>query len=207
MNETPIVFSKRRTSAVIKFAANAFLAMKITFINEIVYLCDAAGADVQEVARGIGLDNRIGKKFLHSGPGYGGWCFPKDTEALARTADEAGALLHLVDTVTDVNARRQKAMADKVIEACGGGVSGKTIGVLGLTFKPSTEDMREAPSLEIIPSLQAAGAKVRAFDPAGIKKAERLLTDMEFVTETYLCAEGADGLMILTEWNEFCALD
>jgi len=207
LNETPIVFTRRRTSELIKYAANAFLAMKITFINEIADLCEAVGADVQEVARGIGLDNRIGKKFLHAGPGYGGSCFPKDTQALARTAAEAGAPVRLVETVIDINAKRKKAMAAKVIDACGGDVSGKTIAILGLTFKPNTDDMREAPSLDIIPALQAAGAKVRAFDPAGIEEAEKLLSGVEFVTGPYLCVDGADALVIVTEWNEFRALD
>ena len=207
LNETPILFTKRRTSELIKYAANAFLAMKITFINEVADLCESVGADVQEVARGIGLDNRIGKKFLHAGPGYGGSCFPKDTKALARTASEAGSPLHLVDTVIEVNNRRKKAMAEKVVTACGGDVAGKTIGVLGLTFKPNTDDMREAPSLDIIPALQAAGAKVRAFDPAGIEEAEPLLPGVEFTTGPYLCVEGVDALVIVTEWNEFRALD
>lgn len=207
LNETPIVFTKRRTSELIKYAANAFLAMKITFINEVADLCESVGADVQEVARGIGLDNRIGKKFLHAGPGYGGSCFPKDTKALARTADEAGRPLRLVETVIDVNDRRKKAMADKVIKACGGDVRGKTIAVLGLTFKPNTDDMREAPSLDIIPALQAAGAKVRAFDPAGVEEAEQLLSGVDFSTGPYLCVQGADALVLITEWNEFRALD
>ena len=207
LNETPILFTKRRTSELIKYAANAFLAMKITFINEMADLCEAVGADVQEVARGIGLDNRIGKKFLHAGPGYGGSCFPKDTQALARTADEAGKPLRLVETVIDVNDRRKKAMADKVIAACGGDVAGKTVAVLGLTFKPNTDDMREAPSLDIIPALQTAGAKVRAFDPAGVDEAEKLLSGVDFSTGPYLCVQGADALVLITEWNEFRALD
>jgi UDPglucose 6-dehydrogenase len=207
LNETPIVFTKRRTSELIKYAANAFLAMKITFINEIADLCEAVGADVQEVARGIGLDNRIGKKFLHAGPGYGGSCFPKDTQALARTAAEAGTPVRLVETVIDINDKRKKAMAGKVITACGGDVAGKTIAVLGLTFKPNTDDMRDAPSLDIIPALQEAGAKVRAFDPAGVEEAEKLLSGVEFATGPYLCVEGADALVLVTEWNEFRALD
>jgi len=207
LNETPIVFTKRRTSELIKYAANAFLAMKITFINEIADLCEAVGADVQEVARGIGLDNRIGKKFLHAGPGYGGSCFPKDTQALARTAAEAGTPVRLVETVIDINDKRKKAMAGKVIRACGGDVAGKTIAVLGLTFKPNTDDMRDAPSLDLIPALQEAGAKVRAFDPAGVEEAEKLLSGVEFTTGPYLCVEGADALVLVTEWNEFRALD
>lgn len=207
LNETPIVFTTRRTSELIKYAANAFLAMKITFINEIADLCENVGANVQEVARGVGLDNRIGGKFLHSGPGYGGSCFPKDTLALTRTAQDAGSPLRLIETVVDVNDARKRAMAHKVIEACDGDVSGKTIAVLGLTFKPNTDDMREAPSLEIIPALQRAGAKVRAFDPAGSLEAEKLLDDVDFVSGPYICAEDADALVIITEWNEFRALD
>ncbi|MFW5660596.1 MAG: UDP-glucose dehydrogenase family protein [Oceanicaulis sp.] len=207
LNETPIVFTKRRTSELIKYAANAFLAMKITFINEIADLCEAVGADVQQVAKGIGLDNRIGKKFLHAGPGYGGSCFPKDTLALSRTAQEAGTPMRLVETTVDINDKRKAAMADKIIRACGGSVDGKTIAVLGLTFKPNTDDMREAPSLEIIPALQKAGAKVRAYDPAGLVEAEKLFENVNFQTGSYLCVEGADALVIITEWNEFRALD
>ncbi|WP_300540913.1 UDP-glucose/GDP-mannose dehydrogenase family protein [Maricaulis sp.] len=207
LNETPIVFTSRRTSELIKYAANAFLAMKITFINEIADLCEKVGANVQEVARGVGLDNRIGGKFLHAGPGYGGSCFPKDTLALTRTAQDAGSPLRLIETVVDVNDTRKRAMADKVIEACDGDVGGKTIAVLGVTFKPNTDDMREAPSLQIIPALQKAGAKIRAFDPAGTVEAEKLLENVEFVSGPYLCAEKADAVVIITEWNEFRALD
>ncbi|XBQ16885.1 MAG: UDP-glucose/GDP-mannose dehydrogenase family protein [Oceanicaulis sp.] len=207
LNETPIVFTARRTSELIKYAANAFLAMKITFINEIADLCEKVGADVQEVATGIGLDNRIGKKFLHAGPGYGGSCFPKDTLALSRTAQEAGSPMRLVEATVEINDQRKAKMADKVVAACGGSVEGKTIAVLGLTFKPNTDDMREAPSLDIIPALQKAGATVRAYDPAGLYEAEQLLTGVEFMTGAYLCAEGADALVIITEWNEFRALD
>ncbi len=207
LNETPILFTERRTSELIKYAANAFLAMKITFINEIADLCEATGANVQQVAKGIGLDNRIGQKFLHAGPGYGGSCFPKDTLALSRTAQEYEKPLRLVETVVEVNDARKASMADKIISAAGGSLEGKTVAVLGLTFKPNTDDMREAPSLEIIPALQRAGAKVRAFDPAGAFEAEKLLTDVEFVTGPYQCAEGADLLAIITEWNEFRALD
>ena len=181
--------------------------MKITFINEMADLCEALGANVQEVARGVGLDNRIGGKFLHAGPGYGGSCFPKDTLALTRTAQEAGAPLRLIETVVDVNDVRKRAMADKIIKACGGDVSGKTIAILGLTFKPNTDDMREAPSLEIVPALQKAGAKVKAFDPAGTLEAEKLLSNVKFVSGPYFCAENADALAIITEWNEFRALD
>lgn len=207
LNETPIVFTSRRTSELIKYAANAFLAMKITFINEMADLCEAVGANVQEVSKGIGLDGRIGSKFLHAGPGYGGSCFPKDTIALVRTAQEADTPLQLVEATVRVNDTRKRAMADKVIGACGGDVDGKTIAVLGLTFKPNTDDMREAPSLDIIPALQAKGAKVRAYDPAGIEEAEKLLKDVEYTTGPYLALEGADALVIITEWNEFRALD
>ncbi|MFC4726206.1 UDP-glucose/GDP-mannose dehydrogenase family protein [Glycocaulis abyssi] len=207
LNETPIVFTSRRTSELIKYAANAFLAMKITFINEMADLCESVGANVQEVSRGIGLDGRIGAKFLHAGPGYGGSCFPKDTLALVRTAQEADTPLQLVEATVRVNDARKRAMADKVIAACGGDVSGKTIAVLGLTFKPNTDDMREAPSLDIIPALQAKGARVRAYDPAGIEEAEKLLKDVEYTTGPYLALEGADAVVIITEWNEFRALD
>tara|TARA_R110002096_G_scaffold404517_1_gene602353 strand:+ start:1438 stop:2739 length:1302 start_codon:yes stop_codon:yes gene_type:complete len=206
LNETPIIFTSRRTSELIKYAANAFLAMKITFINEMADLCEEVDANVQEVARGVGLDNRIGSKFLNAGPGYGGSCFPKDTLALTRTAREAGAPVRLIETTVEINDARKRAMADKVIQAMGGDVSGKTIAVLGLTFKPNTDDMRDAPSLDIIPALQKAGAKIRAFDPAGRAEAEKLLTDVEFTSGPYLCAEGADALVIITEWNEFRAL-
>lgn len=207
LNETPIVFTSRRTSELTKYAANAFLAMKITFINEVADLCEAVGANVQEVARGVGLDNRIGGKFLHAGPGYGGSCFPKDTLALTRTAQEAGTPLRLIETVVDVNDARKRAMASKVIKACGGNVAGKTVAILGLTFKPNTDDMRDAPSLEIVPALQRAGAKVKAFDPAGTLEAEKLLSNVDFVSGPYFCAENADVLVIITEWNEFRALD
>jgi UDPglucose 6-dehydrogenase len=207
LNETPIVFTARRTSELIKYAANAFLAMKITFINEIADLCEAVGANVQEVSRGIGLDGRIGAKFLHAGPGYGGSCFPKDTLALVKTAELYDSPLRLVSATVEVNAARKKAMADKIIAASGGSVAGKTIAVLGLTFKPNTDDMRDAPSLDIIPALQKAGARIRAYDPAGIEEAEKLLSDVEFVTGPYLAMEGADALVIITEWNEFRALD
>jgi len=207
LNETPILFTSRRTSELIKYAANAFLAMKITFINEMADLCESVDANVQEVARGVGLDNRIGGKFLHAGPGYGGSCFPKDTLALTRTAQEAGTPLRLIETTVEVNDRRKQDMARKIIKAMDGDVQGKTIAVLGLTFKPSTDDMRAAPSLDIIPALQAAGAKIRAYDPAGIVEAEKLLDNVEFTSGPYLCAEGADALVIITEWNEFRALD
>jgi UDPglucose 6-dehydrogenase len=207
LNETPIVFTKRRTSELIKYAANGFLAMKITFINEIADLCENVGANVQEVSKGIGLDNRIGKKFLHAGPGYGGSCFPKDTLALAKTAQDVETPLRLIETVIDINKKRKPAMAEKVITAAGGSVEGKTIAVLGLTFKPNTDDMRDAPSLDIVPALQKAGATIRAYDPAGLAEAEHLFENVSFETGAYLCVEGADMLVIVTEWNEFRALD
>ena len=206
LNETPILFTGRRTSELIKYAANAFLAMKITFINEIADLCEVLGADVQQVARGIGLDNRIGSKFLHAGPGYGGSCFPKDTLALVRTAADAGSPIRLVETTVQVNDARTKAMADKVVKAMGGDVAGKTIAILGLTFKPNTDDMREAPSLDIIPALIAKGAKVQAFDPEG-HEAKALLPQVDLKAGPYEAAEGADALVILTEWDQFRALD
>jgi UDPglucose 6-dehydrogenase len=207
LNETPIVFTGRRTSELIKYAANAFLAMKITFINEIADLCEAMDADVQQVARGIGLDNRIGGKFLHAGPGYGGSCFPKDTLALVRTARDAGAPVELIETTVKVNDARKKAMADKVSRAVDNNLAGKTIGVLGLTFKPNTDDMRDAPSLDIVPALQAKGAKVQAFDPEGLHEARQLLRDVDFKDNPYDVAEGADVLVIITEWDQFRALD
>jgi UDPglucose 6-dehydrogenase len=208
LNETPILFTSRRTSELIKYAANAFLAMKITFINEIADLCERVGADVQAVARGIGHDKRIGAKFLHAGPGYGGSCFPKDTLALARTAQDAGAPLDIVETVVRVNDARKAAMAQKVIAAMGGDVAGKTIAVLGLTFKPNTDDMREAPSLVIAPALKAAGAAIRAFDPEGMAEAKALLGDgVVYCDGPYHAVEGADALVILTEWDQFRALD
>jgi len=207
LNETPIVFTSRRTSELIKYAANAFLAMKITFINEVADLCEAVGADVQQVARGIGLDKRIGAKFLHAGPGYGGSCFPKDTLALVRTARDYAAPIELIETTVKVNDERKKAMAQKVIKAVdGAGLAGKTIGVLGLTFKPNTDDMRDAPSLDIVPALQAAGAKVQAFDPEGYE-AQHMLKDVAFKSDPYDVAEGADALVIITEWDQFRALD
>ncbi|HMO41865.1 MAG TPA: UDP-glucose/GDP-mannose dehydrogenase family protein [Phenylobacterium sp.] len=207
LNETPIVFTGRRTSELIKYAANAFLAMKITFINEMADLCEAVGADVQQVAKGIGLDGRIGGKFLNAGPGYGGSCFPKDTLALVRTASDFGAPVELIETTVRVNDRRKKAMAAKVIEAMGGDVKGKRIGVLGLTFKPNTDDMRDAPSLDIIPALQAAGAQVTAYDPEGETEARHLLPGVDFAAEPYAVAKGAQAVVIITEWDEFRALD
>ena len=206
LNETPILFTERRTSELIKYAANAFLAMKITFINEMADLCEAVDADVQQVARGIGLDNRIGSKFLHAGPGYGGSCFPKDTLALVRTAEQAGSPVRLIETTVQVNDARKKAMAQKIIAAMGGSVHGKAIGVLGLTFKPNTDDMRDAPSLEVIPGLIAAGARVIAYDPED-HEARKTLTGVDFKTGPYDVAEAADAIVILTEWDQFRALD
>ncbi len=205
--ETPMVFTSVETSELIKYAANTFLATKITFINEIADLCEQLGCDVHDVARGIGLDGRIGRKFLHPGPGYGGSCFPKDTLALVRTAQEAGAPLRIVETVVNINDQRKKRMAQKIIDAVGGSVAGKTIAVLGLTFKPNTDDMRESPSLEIVPALQKAGATVRAFDPEGMDEARQLLPDVVWCDTAYECMGGADALAIVTEWNEFRALD
>jgi UDPglucose 6-dehydrogenase len=207
LNQSPIMYTGRRTSELIKYAANAFLATKITFINEMADLCEQVGADVQEVARGIGLDNRIGRKFLHAGPGYGGSCFPKDTLALIKTAQDYASPLRLVETVASVNDTRKRGMARKVIAACGGAVRGKTIGVLGLTFKPNTDDMREAPSLAVITALQDAGAKVRAFDPQGMEHARDMLTNVEYSENPYACAKDASAVVIVTEWDDFRALD
>ncbi len=206
LNETPIVFTGRRTSELIKYAANAFLAMKITFINEMADLCEAVGADVQQVARGIGLDKRIGGKFLNAGPGYGGSCFPKDTLALVRTASDAGAPVKLIEATVAVNDARKKAMASKVAKAVDGDLTGKTVGVLGLTFKPNTDDMRDAPSLDIIPALQAMGATIQAFDPEG-HEARQMLKDVDFKANAYEAVEGADAVVIITEWDQFRALD
>jgi UDPglucose 6-dehydrogenase len=205
LNETPILFTSRESSELIKYAANAFLATKITFINEMADICEQVGGNVQDVARGIGLDGRIGGKFLHAGPGYGGSCFPKDTLALVQTAQALGAPTRIVEAVVKVNDDRKLAMARK-IEAAFGGVKGKTVAVLGLTFKPNTDDMRDAPSLVILPYLQAAGATIRVFDPEGHREAAKHL-DVHFSTDTYDALEGADGVVILTEWNEFRALD
>ena len=205
--ETPIVLTSLETAELTKYAANTFLAAKITFINEIADLCEKVGANVHDVARGIGLDGRIGKKFLHPGPGYGGSCFPKDTLALVRTAQQVGSPLRIIETVVDINDKRKKAMAERIIAACGGSVAGKTVGVLGVTFKPNTDDMRDAPSLDIVPALQAAGATVRAFDPAGMHEAEKLLPGVLWAQDAYGALEGADCVAILTEWNEFRALD
>ena len=205
--ETPIVMTTLETAELTKYAANAFLATKITFINEIADLCEKVGANVQDVARGMGLDSRIGKKFLHAGPGYGGSCFPKDTLALVRTAQEYGAPARLVETVVQVNDRRKGAMAGRVLQACGGSVRGKTVAVLGVAFKPNTDDMRDAPSLAIVPALQDAGATVRAYDPAAMGEASSLLPGVHWCTDAYDTATGADVLVLITEWNEFRALD
>ena len=205
--ETPIVFTGIETAELIKYAANAFLATKITFINEIADLCEALGSDVQDVARGIGLDGRIGRKFLHAGPGFGGSCFPKDCTALVRTAREAAAPLAIVEAAVAVNEARKRRMADKIIAACGGSLAGKTLAVLGLTFKPNTDDMRDAPSLAILPRLVAAGARIQAFDPEGMAEARKLLPDLVYCQDAYQTMEGADALILLTEWNEFRGLD
>lgn len=205
--ETPVVMTTLETAELTKYAANAFLATKITFINEMADLCEKVGANVQDVARGMGLDGRIGKKFLHAGPGYGGSCFPKDTVALVRTAQEFGSPVRLVEAVVQVNDTRKGAMASRVMTACGGSVRGKTIGVLGVAFKPNTDDMREAPTLAIVPALQDAGATVRAYDPAAMHEAGALLPGVHWCTDAYDVATDADVLVIITEWNEFRALD
>ncbi len=204
---SPILFTGRRTAELIKYAANAFLATKITFINEIADLCEAVGADVQEVSRGIGMDNRIGRKFLHAGPGYGGSCFPKDTLALLKTADDYESPLRIVEATIAANDARKRAMGRKVIKAMGGEVRGRTVGVLGLTFKPNTDDMRDSPAISVIQTLQDAGAKVRAFDPEGIEQAKLVLTGVEFLDDPYAVADGADALVIVTEWDAFRALN
>jgi UDPglucose 6-dehydrogenase len=205
--ETPILFTTLETAELTKYAGNAFLATKITFINEIADLCEKVGANVHDVARGIGLDGRIGRKFLHPGPGYGGSCFPKDTLALVHTAQKAGAPVRIVETVADINDKRKKAMAARIVEACDGSVEGKTVAILGVTFKPNTDDMRDAPSLEIVPALIAAGARVQAFDPEGKEQAEPLLPGVQWCGSAYEAMTGADVVAILTEWNEFRALD
>ena len=207
LNETPILVTKRRTSELIKYAANAFLAVKITFINEIADLCEKVGANVQEVSRGIGLDNRIGSKFLHAGPGYGGSCFPKDTLALSKIAADAKSDLEIVDAVIKVNSARKLRMADKVIDFMGGDVDGKTVALLGLAFKPNTDDMREAPSIEIVSKLNAAGAKVRAYDPEAMQEASKMMDDIFLCDGPYHAIENADVLVIVTEWDQFRALD
>ena len=205
--ETPIVYTSRETAELIKYATNAFLATKITFINQMADLCEAVGADVTDVARGMGLDGRIGRKFLHPGPGYGGSCFPKDTLALVKTARDAGAPVSIVENVVVSNDARKHAMAKKIIRAVGGDARGKTIAVLGLTFKPNTDDMRESPALDIVPALLAAGAKVRAYDPEGMNEARKLLSGLDYADGIEAAMAGADCLVILTEWNQFRALD
>ena len=207
LNSSPMIFTDRRTAELIKYAANAFLAMKITFINEIADLCEKVGADVQQVARGIGLDGRIGGKFLHAGPGYGGSCFPKDTLALVKTAQDYDSPVRLIETTVAVNDTRKRAMARKVVQAVGGDVRGKTVAVLGLTFKPMTDDMRDSPAISIIQALQDAGAKVRGFDPEGMDNAKKLIDGIAYVGSAYEAAKDADALCIVTEWNEFRALD
>jgi UDPglucose 6-dehydrogenase len=207
LNQAPILITSRRTAELTKYAANAFLATKITFINEIADLCERVGANVQEVARGMGLDNRIGSKFLHAGPGYGGSCFPKDTLALIKTAQDHDSPVRLVETVVAVNEQRKRAMARKIVAACGGSVRGKLVAILGLTFKPNTDDMRDAPALSIIAALQDAGARVRAFDPEGMGQAKALLDGVDYARDAYACADGADALVLITEWDAFRALD
>src|SRR5689334_3355840 len=205
--ETPMVFTTLESAELIKYAANAFLATKITFINEIADLCEAVGADVQDIARGIGLDGRIGRKFLHAGPGFGGSCFPKDCQALIRTAEIAKRPLSIVDTVLRVNDARKRRMADRIAEACGGDIYGKRLAVLGLTFKPNTDDMRDSPSLSILPVLHEAGATIRAFDPEGMNEAKKLMPELTYCDDAYAAMDGADALVLITEWNEFRALD
>ncbi len=207
LRETPMLFTSIETAELIKYAANAFLATKITFINEMADLCEQVGADVQDLAHGIGLDQRIGGKFLHPGPGYGGSCFPKDTRALLATAEEADVPLGIVNAAVSSNDRRKRVMSRRLIAACGGSVEGKTIAVLGLTFKPNTDDMRDSPSLDIVPALQNAGATIRAYDPEGMKEAARLLDDVTFCADAYDAMDGADAVVIITEWNQFRALD
>src|SRR5437588_489701 len=207
LNRAPILFTDRRSAELTKYAANAFLAVKISFINEIADLCEAVDADVQDVARGIGLDNRIGPKFLHAGPGYGGSCFPKDTLALLKTADKAGVDQRIVRTTVQVNDDRKAAMVGRVAQALGGKLGGKSIGVLGLAFKPNTDDMRDAPSIPLVNGLIAHGASVKAFDPVAREQAEKVFDQVEFVNDAYAAAQGADALVIVTEWDEFRALD
>lgn len=207
LNEAPILFTGRRTAELTKYAANAFLATKITFINEIADLCEAVGADVQDVSRGIGLDNRIGSKFLHAGPGYGGSCFPKDTLALLKTAEDFDAPVRIVEAVVSVNDSRKRAMGRKVIAAAGGDVRGRKVGILGLTFKPNTDDMRDAPSLAIVQALLDGGATVTAFDPEGMDVARTMMPDVAYATDPYEAAAGADVVVIVTEWDAFRALD
>jgi len=208
LNSAPILNTSRRTAELTKYAANAFLATKITFINEIADLCEQVGANVQDVARGMGLDNRIGGKFLHAGPGYGGSCFPKDTLALIKTAQDYGTPSRIVETVAAVNDQRKRAMGRKVVAACGGSVRGKTVAVLGLTFKPDTDDMRDAPSISVVTALTDAGASIRAFDPEGMEQARAVLpAGVTYCSDAYECVSGADAAVIVTEWNIFRALD
>ena len=207
LNQAPVMYTERRTAELIKYAANAFLATKITFINEIADLAEKVGADVQDVARGIGMDNRIGSKFLHAGPGFGGSCFPKDTRALVKIALDHDAPLRIVEAVLNVNDNRKRAMARKVAHALGGHLRGKTVAVLGLTFKPDTDDMREAPSIPLVTGLLDLGATVRAFDPVGMDAAKAELPDITYCEDAYDCAAGADALVIVTEWVQFRALD
>ncbi|MGO4436644.1 UDP-glucose dehydrogenase family protein [Rhizobium sp. RAF56] len=207
LNQAPLLFTERRTSELIKYAANAFLAMKITFINEVADLCEKVGANVQEVSRGIGLDGRIGAKFLHAGPGYGGSCFPKDTLALAKTAQDHDSPLRLIETTISINDNRKRAMGRKVIAAVGGEVRGKKIAVLGLTFKPNTDDMRDSPAISIIRTLQDGGANVVGYDPEGMENATTVIDDIVYAKDAYAAADGADALVIVTEWNQFRALD
>jgi UDPglucose 6-dehydrogenase len=207
LNQAPILYTSRRTAELTKYAANAFLATKITFINEIADLCEKVGADVQEVARGIGLDGRIGAKFLHAGPGFGGSCLPKDTQALVKTGQDHDVSLRVLEAVVAVNDRRKRSLARKVSAVFGGALRGKTVAVLGLTFKPNTDDMREAPSIPLITALHDAGATVRAYDPAGMVQAKTVLSNVAFCETAYACAEDADALVIATEWEQFRALD
>ncbi|MFT4000956.1 MAG: UDP-glucose/GDP-mannose dehydrogenase family protein [Rhizobium sp.] len=207
LNQAPLLFTTRRTSELIKYAANAFLAMKITFINEMADLCEKVGANVQEVSRGIGLDGRIGSKFLHAGPGYGGSCFPKDTIALAKTAQDYDSPVRLIETTISINDNRKRAMGRKVIAAMGGDIRGKRIAILGLTFKPNTDDMRDSPAISIIRTLQDAGAGVTGYDPEGMDNARLVIDDIAYADDAYSAARDADALVIVTEWNQFRALD
>jgi UDPglucose 6-dehydrogenase len=207
LNKAPVIFTSRRTAELTKYAANAFLATKITFINEIADLAEKVGADVQEIARGIGLDNRIGSKFLHAGPGFGGSCFPKDTRALIKTAQDHDAPMRIVEAVLAVNENRKRAMARKVASVFGGTLRGKTVSILGLTFKPNTDDMRESPSIPLITALQDLGAKIRAYDPEGMEQSKTELSEICYCDGPYSCADGADALVIVTEWEQFRALD
>jgi UDPglucose 6-dehydrogenase len=207
LNAPPMFYVNRRAAEMIKYTANAFLATKITFINEIADLCEQVGADVNEVARGIGMDNRIGSKFLHAGPGFGGSCFPKDTSALLKTAQDYGVALRIVEAVSAVNDQRKRAMSRKVVAALDGSVRGKTVAVLGLTFKPNTDDTRDSPAIPLITALQDLGATVRAYDPAGMEQAKPQLPSIDYCTSAYAAAEGAHAIVIATEWEQFRALD